>query len=154
MVYSNLIEDPKQRPGALDMMDIHLKRARARAEGQEVYVLAMSREDFDDPTEAARTFRDMPGVFEALPVNGTIDVIMRGTAEQAEELARRIHIETGQQIGYVRYEGQAPSRMYMDVRAAITTARKEGKPCRMYDPAKDSLRVIIEQAREEAARKK
>ena len=145
MGHTTYIKDPKQKFDQFELMKFYIDRAiRTR---KPVYILTMSRENYLHPEKIAEKLKNIPGVHDALHVNGTIDCITTGTEKEAEELAKKLHVETGETIGCVKYDGQNMINFYVTLKNAISIARNQNKSWHLYDPKKDSLQALIKKAR-------
>ena len=143
MDYSTFIRTG-YKPDRFDELKLYLNRAKRI--GKPVYVLTMSKEDHFHE-KITEKLKELPGVIYALPVNGTIDVIMAGTEKEAKELAKKLYIETSEHIGCVKYDGDNMINFYVTLKDAISIARKKNKPWHVYNPNEDSLDALIKKAR-------
>lgn len=150
MGYTTYVEDPKQKPGQFDWLQIYLDRAFRK--GKPVYFLVVSREDhMYDADDVVERLKKIPGVDEALPVNGTIGCIATGEREKIEGLAKKIHAEThGEPVGCIEYGAKYKNNMtnfYVKIKEALDTTREHKKPWHIYNPEEDSLQALIDKAR-------
>jgi hypothetical protein len=146
MDHTTYIEDANQKPDQFELLRIHL--GRAVASGKPVYVLTLSTENFRHPDSTAESLKKIPGIYEALAVNGTIDCIMSGTEDEVKVLAEKLHVETGDQIGCVKYSGDNMVAFYVMLKDSISIAREKNEPWHIYNPAEDSLDAIIQKAKQ------
>jgi len=53
--YTNFVPDPDKKPSSLDKLDWMLEDASSQ--GKEVYILAMSRENYKNPDDATKSMQ-------------------------------------------------------------------------------------------------
>ncbi len=144
MGYSTYMEDRTLVADSYDIMGFEIERALRNK--KPVYVLSMSREDFNSE-DYIKQLREIEGVHYVLPVNGTVDVIVAGHKEEVKNVARKVYEQTGQNIGCVEYNGEDMLSFYITLKEAIDIAREKREPWHFYDPKEDSLEALVEKAR-------
>ena len=145
MTHSTYVEDPKQKFDQFELLRFYIDRAMKTK--KPVYILTMSRENYLHPEQIAEKFRNIPGIYDSLQVNGTIDFITSGSEDEVSEIAKRLHTETGEPIGCVKYDGDNMINFYVTLKNAISITRKQNKPWHLYRPEEDSLQALIQKAR-------
>lgn len=137
MAYTSYV-DNEMRPDQLDVLESMMEALRK--DNKRVYVIAVPRGEYD-LDRLKEVCRDIPEVRHAIPVSGTIDIVIGGDQKTAEEIGSRIASCTGEPIGCVEYtqpeEGMI--NFYRQLKAAIRAAREAVEQVHMYDPSSDSL---------------
>jgi len=139
MEHSTLIQGKYTGTG-YDDLDFYIDGA---GKGTEIYVLVTSIESCSVQKLKEKT-ADLDKIRGICQLNGTIDLVMTGGEDYAIEVAKKIYMRTGSQIGIVKHEGQDTANLYLDLREALGIVRREGKMYHLYNPKKDSLEARIE----------
>lgn len=139
MGYTNFIQDPNKKPSSLEKLDWMIEDALSQ--GKEVYILAMSNENFRNVGEAIKTYEGLTGVHGAICVNGTIDLVIAGDEHDARRIARSLHEKTGERVAIIRYNGTAHT--YLDIREALDVTKQKGEPWHVYNPDTESIDALI-----------
>jgi hypothetical protein len=151
MEYTTYIED-NTKHGLDQFAWLKIQIDRASKNGDPIYILGISREDHMKDLEGIlERLRNLPHIYDVVPINGTIGCIATGNRGEIEELAKQIHTESyGNEVGCVEYDStdnKKASGPYEKIRSAIRTARREGRPYYFYDSNTDSFEALVKKAR-------
>ncbi len=114
----------------------------ASKEGRQIYIFGVSMEDhFSNLSKTLRELRNLPHIFDAGQVEGTIECIATGSKENMNGLVREIYITTlGDKVGWVKWDEKDRDHMeehYDKIRKAIKIAWRTGKQHCFYNPEED-----------------
>lgn len=150
-------EDKTKGMIVFDWLKIQLERAKRK--GKPVYVLGFSIENhIYDLEETIERIKKIPGIYDVIPVNGTIECIAFGTEKEIKGLVRKVYIENlGDEIGCVEYTEEDKEKIdgpYGKVIMAIRLARRNGEQWHFYDEATESFEALMAEAESKLGKSK
>lgn len=126
-----------------EILEMRLAAAAQRAD--EVYVLGVSKKGIGQKrfSEACRNMAK-PGCITE--VDGTLDVIIEGSREDAEKAGVAISQLTRHHVGCVRYDGSDAAEVYLRITEAIRQAVKSHETVHEYRSSSESLAAVAARA--------
>ncbi len=97
--------------------------------------------------ESARQYAEENGIPVFLIFADNLKFVTSGDEKAIIDIAKKLYLHTGQNIGCVRYEGQNMTELGLALRRAINIARKNDEAWHIFRPEEDSLDAKIRKAR-------
>lgn len=136
-----------QKGHGMDSYDRLEASIQIASKGEPVHILTLSKESFPTQESYEQRLRKISGIQAVCPVNGTINLVVRGEANNALAIANDVFEQTSEPVGIVRYEKQDMLTFYCLLKAALEIARTENG-VHLY-AKQDSLQYKIETALQE-----